>query len=645
MSEEDFLIEMRNTFLDEFEDIIEQIECAFLKFEQNPEDKDLINEIFRYFHNMKGSSKSVNIGDLAQFAHEAENLLSLIRSGELDINDEMVDSLLESTDLMKTSLDHFREGDLDSPELVAYAKTFNRFYAGEEGAAAGAGEDEDGDSGFGFFGDDDDENESAKVEVAVAVAAPAESEVNVSAPTTADSTEPAQDNPQAQAPAQPAEQPAAKPAQAAKQPAATAAKPPQGASAAPAKAAAAKAIKEEMLKIPLKKIDYLLNLFGEQIILQATLDWAADSNHPDKEELTRKSMTSMRKITQDLQYTMVTLRMVPVSGLFQRMDRVIRDISKFTGKKINFVKAGEGVDLDRNIVDALIDPMTHMVRNAVDHGIEEASVRKELGKDTVGTVALTAKRLGGFIEIKLQDDGKGLDKDKIIKKALQLEIYTEAELEGMSDTKIYDLIFAGGFSTVDKATEISGRGVGMDVVRQQITSLKGSCSISTSKGEGTTFTLRLPMSMAMFNGTVIRIHNDRYVIPNSDFTEVISYQSNEHTTDSELVTIKDRLFNLIDLRERLVEEKDRPENWQKEMHDEGCIAIVVYHENKPYALLVSDILSQEQIVLKDLGPQGKQIKEATGGTILGNGRVALVLDVVKIIEAEDAKRTPESIAA
>lgn len=407
----------------------------------------------------------------------------------------------------------------------------------------------------------------------------------------------------------------------------------------------AKPVKEEMLKIPLKKIDYLLNLFGEQIILQATLDWAADSNHPDKDELTRKSMTSMRKITQDLQYTMVTLRMVPVTGLFQRMDRVIRDISKFTGKKINFIKSGEGVDLDRNIVDALIDPMTHMVRNAVDHGIEDAEKREEFGKDVVGTVSLTAKRLGGFIEIKLQDDGKGLDKDKIIKKALQLEMFSEEELGTMSEAKIYDLIFAGGFSTVDKATEISGRGVGMDVVRQQIASLKGSCSISTSKGEGTTFTLRLPMSMAMFNGTVIKIHHDRYVIPNSDFTEVISFKSNPHTNDSELITIKDRLFNLIDLRYRLVDEEDRPADWEDVIHKEGCIAIIVYHENKPYALLVSDIVSQEQIVLKDLGPQGKQIKEATGGTILGDGRVALVLDVVKIIEAEDSKNTPESIAA
>ena len=593
MDEKEFLQELRKTFLDEVEDTLELIVAAFLKFEKAPSNKDVLHEIFRYFHNIKGSSKAVGLSDLSHFAHKAENLLAKLRTGEMTATDEIADALISSADLMADYCSMLKEGSDDASELNKIALTLETFIdqkdSSEPLASASAEEkvqtvekesfeETPSDGGFVLFG----EEEPSKKEP------PRSKEEEKKAP-----------------------------------------------KVSPTQKAAAK---EEFIKVPMDKINQILDLFGEQVILQSGLDHnlALESLDPD---FIYRSISQLKKITQDLQYTMVTLRMVRLESLFNRLERAIRDTSKMTGKKVEFLKSGKSSELDKSIVDALVDPLTHMVRNAVDHGIEDLDTRRQRGKPDYGVLKLSVQRTGGTFEFILSDDGKGLDRDHILATALSKGLVREGE--NLSDSQIFDFIFQSGFSTVKKATEISGRGVGMDVVRQQIRKLKGDCFISSQKGKGSKFVIRVPLSLAMFNGTVISVNSQRYVIPNSDFSEALTLKHLEYEKnhkEKSLLKVGERVLRKIDLRDYLIHSRSHKASQSDK--EEKLLAIVAEFEGRFYALIVNDILSQEQIVLKELGPEGKQIRGASGGTILGDGQVALVLDIPNIIKRENfnAKR-------
>ena len=451
--EEKFQLELKSIFLEELEDGLEKIEASFLKFDSNRDNYEIVHDIFRNFHNIKGSSKTVGFEALSNFAHSAENLLSLIRDGEIKASDEIVSSLLVCLDIMRSYSEAIQKGDNSFNEkLISHSKVLDHHIdsAPRIGSQSLGTEEKkpEVDTGFGFFEDEpktkvQDELEEPNVirkdkidEGSVTESQEIEENAKKEIANNTDSKN----------------------------------SEPTSAASAITKSSLSMLKKEESLKVSMPKINQILDLFGEQVIIQSALDHEMQKENVDMDYV-EKSIGQLRKITQDLQHTLVTLRMVSMETLFNRMQRSIRDVALITNKKVDFIKIGQTSELDKSIVDSLIDPLTHMVRNAVDHGLELPEDRLKSGKPELGTVTMKAQRHGGTFEITIEDDGKGINKKNILDKAIKKGIVKDGA--HLSDNQVFNLIFESGFSTLDSASVISGRGVGMDVVKQQIKKLKG----------------------------------------------------------------------------------------------------------------------------------------------------------------------------
>jgi two-component system chemotaxis sensor kinase CheA len=274
---------------------------------------------------------------------------------------------------------------------------------------------------------------------------------------------------------------------------------------------------DNFIRVPLSKIDDLLNTFGEQVIYLSALDHYKDNFVKHEEEIQRTLLT-LRKLAFDLQHSTMTLRMVNLKSLFSKLDRCIRDASLGIGKKVEAEFVGSHLELDKTIVDQISDPLIHIIRNAVDHGIEDNNERVQLQKNESGKVTITARREGGSFVIEIKDDGKGLDKDKILKKAQERGLVSENEI--LTEKEILELIFENGFSTKEQVSEFSGRGVGMNVVKEVVNSLKGTCEIESHLGKGTCFKIKLPLSLSLFNGLLIELSSQKFVVPSAQVSEI-----------------------------------------------------------------------------------------------------------------------------
>ena len=594
---------LRDTFFEELVETINQIEEAFLRLERNPNDKNVIQEIFRYFHNIKGSSKTVGLADLSQFAHGVENTLSNIRNDSITITDEIIDSLLRCSDLMKNFSENYNAGNFD-PISMQNEITFLKKLGENQTLNPDVPEATNADSPSQTTLEQDQSDPlipSSKTDLF--------HNTNNEESWTDFSEVPAIEQQSNSTTADPIN--------------------------SSAKSNSNQRKIQDNIKIPTSKISMLMDLFGEQVILQSSLDLEVRSGKSNP-EIVSKLVTQLKKITHDLQHTMVTLRMVSLDAMFYRLERSIRDVAKITSKKVKLHKNGQHSELDKTIIDALIDPLVHVARNAVDHGLESNEERKKKGKEEEGNIYLSASRTGGAFEIVVEDDGKGLDKDAILKKAIEKGIVKKGQT--LTENQIFDLIYHSGFSTRSQSTEISGRGVGMDVVRSQVANLKGTCQISSVKDQGTKMIIRVPLSLAMFNGTIVKVNQQRYVVPNSDFTEALTIKKNQiwkrDPHSDSLVKQGNRVMRIIDLGKML---HCQNKNKSSPYLQDDMLAIIATFENEYYALLIHDILSQEQIVLKELGPETKAIKGASGGTILGDGKVALVLDISSVIKNSISK--------
>lgn len=607
-----FLEDLKSVFLEEFSEAIELIETDLLRLERGEVDSELVQSLFRNFHNIKGSSKTVGYQNLSVYAHKNENILSGIRSGTIQPSASVTETLLKALDVMKEFLTTERDARQGEAFVEGILHTEQPHSDPAHGAADQPLEFRDG---IAF-------NEEALTKHS--------SHGNAAAATT---------------PADEKKVPPPASAGAASQPAKGA---PAGASAA--------ASEDEILKTPLSRINKILDLFGEQVILQSSLQNALNQENVNT-DFVKKSLSQMRKITRDLQYTLVSLRMVQLKTLFNRLERSVRDVSRLTGKPVDFIRIGDANELDKSIVDALVDPLTHMVRNSVHHGIEEASQRKASGKPEAGRVTLEAVRRGGHFEVILSDDGAGLNTERILQKAIAAGIVPAGSRP--PDSEINRLIFRSGLSTRDQASEISGRGVGMDVVKRQIEKLKGTCSIESKAGSGTRITIRLPLSLAMFNGTGLAVNGVRYVIPNTDYRETVSFFDSEvveQEVGRRLLRRGDEILQVISLGHLLrvrnaasAAQKDEPTavtrrppplareanvNQSKGSRSPSGarrIAVVTETDNATFALVVDEILSQQQVVQKKFVPEARQIRFTTGGTILGHGHVALILDTAQLM--------------
>jgi two-component system chemotaxis sensor kinase CheA len=347
--------------------------------------------------------------------------------------------------------------------------------------------------------------------------------------------------------------------------------------------------------------------------------------HPDVQALQDRQLArflrQLARITTDLQHNAMSLRMVPIRATFQKMNRLVRDLSSSQGKKIQLQLAGEETELDRNIVEELSDPLVHMIRNSADHGIETPAEREAKGKNPTGTIRLQAFHQGGGIVIRITDDGRGLDKERILAKALQKGLIEPNT--ALSEKEIFELIFAPGFSTAEKVTEISGRGVGMDVVRGNISRLRGRIEVDSVLGQGSTFTIFLPLTLAIIDGLLVSVGSERFILPTLSVRECLRVNDAQITTvqgRGELISVRGKLMPLTRLGDLLGIDPSA------KCPSEGII-VVAESGTLSRCLLVDEMLGKKEVVIKSLGDAFKTQSLLSGAAILGDGRVALILDV------------------
>ncbi|MEK9802589.1 MAG: chemotaxis protein CheW, partial [Curvibacter sp.] len=395
----------------------------------------------------------------------------------------------------------------------------------------------------------------------------------------------------------------------------------------PAKAAAASQVTAQpeaaTIRVAINKVDQLINLVGELVITQAMLAQNSRALDPTANQQLLAGLADLDRNTRDLQESVMSIRMIPMSVVFSRFPRMLRDLASKLGKKVEFVTQGEATELDKGLVEKITDPLTHLVRNSCDHGIEMPADRLQAGKPETGTITLSAAHQGGSIVIEVRDDGRGLNRDRILKKARERGLDVSDQ---MSDAEVWQLIFAPGFSTADVVTDVSGRGVGMDVVKKNIAALNGTVEIDSSEGYGMRVSVRLPLTLAIMDGMSVGVGDEVYILPLSSVVE--SFQVKEEAVNtvaqgSRLVKVRDEYMPVIELEKVFQVPRDDAKS--------SDIMVVVEAEGSRVALLVDELLGQQQVVVKNLETNYRKVPNVSGATILGDGTVALILDTSALV--------------
>ena len=390
------------------------------------------------------------------------------------------------------------------------------------------------------------------------------------------------------------------------------------------KAAAQTPLEATTIRVDIKKVDQLINLVGELVITQAMLAQNSQGLDPAMHQQLFAGLADLDRNTRDLQESVMSIRMIPMSIVFSRFPRMLRDLANRLGKKVDFVTQGEATELDKGLVEKITDPLTHLVRNSCDHGIEMPEERRAAGKSENGTITLSAAHQGGSIVIEVRDDGKGMSREKILRKARERGLDVS---DSMTDAEVWQLIFAPGFSTAETVTDVSGRGVGMDVVKRNIASLNGTVDIDSSEGFGMKVSVRLPLTLAIMDGMSVSVGDEVYILPLSSVVE--SFQVNDEAVStvaqgSQLVKVREEYMPVIAL-ERIfqvpIADAEKTNN----------IMVVVESEGSRVALLVNELLGQHQVVVKNLESNYRKVSNVSGATIMGDGKVALILDIGALV--------------
>ncbi len=378
------------------------------------------------------------------------------------------------------------------------------------------------------------------------------------------------------------------------------------------------------IRVSVEKVNQLINLVGELVITQAMLAQNSRGLDPVVYQQLVSGLTDLDRNTRDLQEAVMSIRMIPMSTVFSRFPRMLRDLANKLGKKVELVTQGEATELDKGLVEKITDPLTHLVRNSCDHGVEMPADRIAKGKPEVGTITLAASHQGGSIVIEVRDDGRGLNREKLLKKAREKGIDAP---DSLTDPEVWNLIFAPGFSTAEEVTDVSGRGVGMDVVKKNITSLGGTVEIDSAEGYGMRVAVRLPLTLAIMDGMSVGVGEEVYILPLSSVVE--SFQVNQEGIKTvggsgRVVEVRDEYMPVIELEKVFNVPRF---DWE---HNSG-IMVVVEAEGGRVALLVDELLGQQQVVVKNLETNYRKVNDVSGATIMGDGRVALILDVGSLV--------------
>lgn len=600
--------ELVANFIAEAREHLEGIESGLVRVEQAPTDLQAINAVFRPFHTVKGVAGFLNLPQIQELSHEVESLLDEARSGRLQITAPVIDLILAGVDRLKDMLDDLQEALSDHRPLQRFdlqdikdmVKQLQQSGAPAEApklAETPAPQEETAAPDM----------DQALKELQAQQKTPPPAEIQVEAE---------------KAPPPKAAPPPVKQVKESKR--APEAPPAPAAPAAPAAAAEGKAASDAQLpatvKVDIGKVDNLVNLMGELVIAQSQVRQNPHLSTISDPKLER-DLAQVSRITTELQMISMSMRMVPIGQTLRKMVRLVRDLSRKSKKTVELHLEGEDTEIDRNMVEAIYDPLVHLVRNALDHGLESPKERQAQGKPPEGHVWLRAYHKGGNVVIDIEEDGRGLDRDRILAKAQERGLVQPGEQ--LTPTQIDHLIFEPGFSTAETITDISGRGVGMDVVRLTIERLQGKIEIYSRPQQGTRFTLRMPLTMAIIDGLVVKVGNERYILPAVAVRETLRPAASDYFTvqgQGEIIQVRSQLIPLLRLH-RLFR------TGNGDIPPTEALVMVVEHEGKQRGLLVDDILGKQEVVIKSLGESFQKIKGLAGGTILGDGRVGLILDL------------------
>jgi two-component system, chemotaxis family, sensor kinase CheA len=540
-------------FIGEARGHLESAEADLLKLEEQPEDHELINSIFRGFHTIKGVAGFLNFKQIGQLAHAAENLLDRARKGELTVTSGVLDLVLQAVDMAKAMIAAIETAVERQTPIGAHlglSELLPRLRDGATGAAP-----------------------AAPAAVSPAAGPPAETRT-----------------------------------------------PP-----APEAAAHAATAAEATVKVSTGRLDSLINMVGELVIAQAMVNQDLTRLVSGQPRVAR-NLSHLSKITRELQDLTMAMRMVPIQGVFQKMARLLRDLSRKAGKQIDLKIVGGETELDRNLVEALADPLVHMVRNAADHGIELPEDRVRLGKTAAGHVELRAYHQGGNIVVEIRDDGRGLHQQKILAKARQAGLVKEGQ--ELTEQEIFRLIFHPGLSTAEKVTDVSGRGVGMDVVRKNVEALRGRIDIESAEGKGSTFAIRLPLTLAVIDGLVVKVGPERYILPITSIEQSLQPKESQVSTlmnRGEMCMIRGQLLPVCRLHQLF---NVKP----KTVNPCESLLVLVQDGDRRAGVMVDELLGQQQVVIKSLGDITGHLPGVSGGAILGDGTISLILDVPGLID-------------
>jgi two-component system chemotaxis sensor kinase CheA len=604
---DDVDLDLLRDFIAESRDMLAGGEAALLQLETDPTNDEAVNTVFRAFHTIKGTAAFLGLARLSGFAHHAESLLSQVRDRVVAYSAHNADLSLRSADMLREFLDAVDAAATDGTPILI-PDGCRELTKQLEAAAAGKDEPVAADEQplpTPRLGDILVDRGMVDRETLEAVHA----------------EEPAV--PLGQALVQHNAVPLKDVAQALRQ---------QSAQQKQARAESAAAA--DSIRVRTDRLDKLIDMVGELVIAQAMIGADEIVSQAGHQGLTRK-VSHAGKIVRDLQDLSMSMRMVPLKPVFQKLARLVRDLSQKSGKAVEFQTHGEDTELDRNMVDAIADPLVHMVRNSLDHGLEAPDERTASGKRTAGILRLSAYHQGGAVVVELHDDGRGLNRDKIVAKAISKGLIDSDKT--LSDQDVFALIFAPGFSTADKVTDISGRGVGMDVVRRNIESIRGRIEIASTVGQGTTFTLRLPLTLAITDGMLVRVGQERYIVPTTSIQLSFRPSPEQICTVAgrgEMVVLRGETLPIVRLH-RLFKVEGAAERF-----DQSLLMLVGDGEKK-VALLVDDLLGQHQVVAKSLGQGIGKVDGLSGGAILGDGRVGLILDVGQVIQLSRTSGTSD----
>ncbi len=594
---EDFLIES-------FENL-SNIGNELTQFERDQSDKELLNSIFRKVHTLKGSVSFLGFKKIQEITHSAENLLDLIREDKIQFSSEIIDVLLESFDacieLLKHIEEKYVENDQDYSSIIA--KLVNILEKNVIGEDSIFNPDIVGEKDENFQAESYEE-ESNVTSLNIVKPPAAVSENKLDSAKKNSSKEASKEKSKKQA----------------------------------------TSVTDSIVRVDVRLIDKIMNVVGELVLNRNQIVQFAYTND-ESSEFTRLSH-QLDVITTELQTKIMMVRMQPIGRVLSKFERIVRDLSREQGKKIGFSISGGDTELDKTLVDAIKDPLTHLIRNSIDHGIELPEVRLDKGKVEEGHIEIKAYHEGGQVTIEINDDGNGIDPEKVLRSAIKKEVISEVDASGLTEKEILNLIFKPGFSTAEKVTNISGRGVGMDVVKSNIEQIGGSVDVISILGEGSTFKLKIPLTLAIVPALVVKGRNETFALPQNNLVELVRIDETgdsviEEIHGDEFFRLRGDLIPVFRLNEclRLPEVPlDEETNFKKELSkrtSRSTNIVILNAESRYYGLIVDQVLDTEEIVVKPLSKKLKNLSLYAGATIMGNGRACLIVDAMGFFNMVD----------